>query len=333
MLTNPITDIPLQTLDSAEFNQKQVCVSVLRLDQTDPLISGNKWFKLKYNLAQAKQGGFNTLLSFGGAYSNHLHALAAAGKKFNLKTIGVIRGEEHLPLNPTLSDARNMGMALYYINRKQYRRKQEPAFINSLLQRLQTQAYLSEQDSVYLVPEGGTNALALQGASEICSYIPADIDYIGVACGTGGTMAGIITGLNNNQYKPLYNHTNVIGFPALKGARFLQQDIQNLLKSYSPSAANNQKNHSKQWRLVYDYHFGGFGRMTPELARFIIDFEDKYSIPLDPVYTAKMMYGIVDLINNNYFPPYSQILVIHSGGLQGRRGMDAQIKQALAKKD
>ncbi len=320
MLTDPIKDIPLQHLDATFFNKtikdRQLSVSILRIDKTDPIISGNKWFKLKYSLLDARQKGIKTLISFGGPYSNHLHALAGAGKKYPFKTIGIIRGEEHLPLNPTLMDVQQMGMHLYYINRKDYRSKHKPEFIHLLLDRLRAEHYLGSNEEVYIIPEGGTNALAIQGAAEIVDLIPDTIDYICVACGTGGTMAGIIHGLRQQQ-KP----GRVIGFPALKGAQFLEQEISNLL------------GHSHGfWELIYHYHFGGFGKITPKLARFIIEFEQKYSIPLDPVYTAKMMYGIVELINNNYFPPQSQILIIHSGGLQGRRGMDAQIKHALAER-
>ena len=321
MLTTPVSDIPLQTINSSVFKEKRLSVSILRTDLYDPLISGNKWFKLKYNLLAAAEQNIQTLISFGGPYSNHLHALAAAGKKYHLKTIGIIRGEEHLPLNPTLADAQTMGMSLFYINRQDYRQKHHPLFIAVLIQQLKAQLLLSEDEAYYLVPEGGTNSLAIKGAAEICSYIPRKTDFICVACGTGGTMAGIIHGLQKN------NHSNskVLGFPALKGAQFLENTINTLLQSY----ATNIPEQYIQREFIYDYHFGGFGRMTTELARFIIEFEKKYSIPLDPVYTAKMMYAIVELINNNYFPPDSQILIIHTGGLQGRRGMDAQIKQAL----
>ncbi len=321
MLSDPITDIPLQSLDTCFFdNRPTLSVSILRTDKTDPLISGNKWFKLKYSLLDAQQQGYNTLLSFGGPYSNHLHALAGAGKKYHFKTIGIIRGEEHSSLNPTLTDLKTLGMQLYYINRRDYRRKHEPEFIRHLLDRLKTENYLTSNEAVYLIPEGGTNALAIKGAAEMAGLIPGNIDYVCVACGTGGTIAGLIHGLNNK-----HSHIKVMGFPALKGAQFLEQEINKLLKllPHSAPTAKAQNN----WELVYEYHFGGFGKMTPELARFIIEFEQKYSIPLDPVYTGKMMYGIVELINNNYFPPRSRILIIHSGGLQGRRGMEAKIKE------
>ncbi len=321
MQSDPITDIPLQALDTRLFkNRPALSVSVLRTDKTDPLISGNKWFKLKYNLEDAQQHGCDTLLSFGGPYSNHLHALAGAGKKYHFKTIGIIRGEAHYPLNPTLTDLKALGMQLYYINRQDYRKKHEPEFIRQLLARLQTEHYLSKQESVYVIPEGGTNTPAIRGAAEIAELIPDNTNYICVACGTGGTIAGIIHGLNNKE-----SRTKVLGFPALKGAQFLEQDINRLLTSASYRPQSYQD--TPPWKLIYDYHFGGFGKMTPELARFIIEFEQKHSIPLDPVYTGKMMYGIVELINNNYFPLHSRILIIHSGGLQGRRGMAARIKQ------
>jgi len=314
--------LPLETIPHPLFHEKQISLKVLRTDKTHPVISGNKWFKLKYNLIEAQKKGFKTLLSFGGPYSNHLHALATAGKANHFNTIGIVRGEEHLPLNPTLSDISREGMKLYYVNRRTYRNKHLPEVIEQFRQLVGDDDPFSEGKSAgdfYLVPEGGTNKLAILGASEITNDIPDDTDFVCVPCGTGGTMAGIISGLSEKKQI----RTKVLGFPAMKGGQFLNETIRTLL--------NEKKTSSQQvdWELFYDWSFGGFGKMNKSLAQFMYNFEKKYSIELDPVYTAKMMYGIVSMVKNNFFPIGSKVIVIHTGGLQGRRGMEQQIKRLL----
>jgi len=312
MLPKPQYPISLQTIDDQLLTDKQLSLSLLRIDQINPLISGNKWFKLKHNLIAAKQQGYQTLLSFGGPYSNHLHALAAAGQAADFNTIGIIRGEEHLPLNPTLSDVVAQGMKLYYLNRSTYRNKHKPEVIAHI------RAMVAED--FYLVPEGGTNDLAVKGAAEIAALIPDDSSDVCVPCGTGGTIAGIITGLSANIRKPQRHQPRVLGFPALKGGQFLQQTITELLKS------NTQIN----WQLFHNYHFGGFGKINQSLALFIHEFEKKHALELDPIYTAKMMYAIVHLIEQDFFPKGSKIVAVHTGGLQGKRGMEQKIQSLIA---
>ncbi|MHC2990075.1 1-aminocyclopropane-1-carboxylate deaminase [Pontibacter sp. HJ8] len=287
---------PLQQLFSPLFEEQGIALWVKREDLLHPTISGNKWRKLRYNLEEAQQLGKDTLLTFGGAYSNHIAAVAAAGQEFGFRTIGMIRGEEHLPLNPTLSFATRAGMELHYVSREDYRHKQEPDFL----------ARLSLQfNQPYILPEGGTNALAVKGCTEIVSDISIEYDYICCACGTGGTLAGIIAGLEGKR--------QVLGFPALKGGEFLREEIEQLIESYNGKQYAN-------WQLVTDYHFGGYAKVKPELLAFMRDFGEQHQLPLEPIYTGKMFYGLLDLIQKGYFPGGSRIIAVHTGGLQGNAG-------------
>ncbi len=267
---------------------------IKREDLNHPVISGNKWRKLKYNLQEAKKLGHRKLLTFGGAYSNHIYATAGAGKEFDFETIGVIRGEEHLPLNPTLSFAKEAGMHLHYMDRTTYRRKSEPEVIKLLKQ---------QYGDFYLIPDGGTNALAIEGCQEIVEEINVDYDYLCCPVGTGGTIAGLISGLKGRS--------NVIGFSSLKGD-FLKDEVADLLQQANYSYNN--------WSINVDYHFGGYAKTKPALLNFMKTFEAQHQIPLDPVYTAKMMFGIYDLIRSDYFPKGAKVLAVHTGGLQGRAG-------------
>jgi 1-aminocyclopropane-1-carboxylate deaminase len=261
-----------------------------------PTIPGNKWRKLKYNLAAAQAQGKTMLLTFGGAYSNHIAAVAAAGQALSLATLGFIRGEEHLPLNPTLSAATAAGMQLQYLDRDSYRRKSDPAF----WQQLQQQYPLA-----YLLPEGGTNKLAVQGCTEIVQDISLPYQVLCCAVGTGGTLAGIIAGLAGEK--------QVIGFPALKGGDFLAPEISRLVQEYAGRDYPN-------WHLETAYHFGGYAKLKPELIQFLRDFKQQHQVALDPVYTGKMMYGLFDLIRQDHFDPGTTLVALHTGGLQGLQG-------------
>lgn len=272
------------------FEHFEVRLLIKREDQNHPYVSGNKWWKLKYNIEEARSTGQHTLLTFGGAYSNHIYATAAAAHELGLHSIGVIRGEETLPLNPTLAFATSVGMKLHYVSRENYLSKTDPRFIKQL----------NEQwGNFYLIPEGGTNQLAVNGCAEFGKQLTdeVDFDYLCLPVGTGGTMAGIMEGVCNEK--------SIIGFPVLKGAAFLEEEI----RKYT------QKENG---RLIQEYHFGGYAKITKALMEFIRQFESQYDIPLDPVYTGKMMFGVLDLIRNKFFNPQSTILVIHTGGLQGR---------------
>ena len=295
IIKNPTT--PLTEIFEPILQQKQVRLFVKREDLTDEYISGNKWYKLKYNLIEAEKLGHKTLLTFGGAFSNHIHATAVAGKKIGFKTIGIIRGEEHLPLNPTLSSVQKNGMLIEYIDRKSYRNKYNDELINK---------YKNKFGDFYLIPEGGSNNLAIKGCAEIIPTINEKFDFICSACGTGGTLAGLILGLDSKS--------SALGFSVLKGAEFLYENIKTLLAFYQKKNLNN-------WQINLDYHFGGYAKVSTQLIKFCNDFETQHNIPIEPIYTGKMFYGLFDLIKNNYFPKKSSIIAIHSGGLQGLTGL------------
>jgi len=286
------------------FNQKidvpnnfGIEVYVKREDVLNSEISGNKFRKLKYNLVEARNLGFTKLLTFGGAYSNHIASVAAAGKEFGFETIGVIRGEElqekYLE-NPTLKKASENKMQFEFVTRTQYRDKNNLAFLDQLKEKFGV---------FYLIPEGGTNKLAVKGCKEILTDDDKMFDFICCAVGTGGTISGII-----NSLKP---HQKAIGFSALKGD-FLKEDIQKYAEN-------------SQWDLVTDYHFGGYAKINDELKQFMKQFFKKYLISLDPVYTSKTFFGVIDLISKGYFKPDSKILIIHTGGLQGLQSNIAEI--------
>ncbi|MCB0486968.1 MAG: 1-aminocyclopropane-1-carboxylate deaminase/D-cysteine desulfhydrase [Cyclobacteriaceae bacterium] len=270
-------------------------VSILREDQNHALVSGNKWWKLKYNLEAAAAAGCDTLLTFGGAYSNHLYATAAAARELNIKSIGIVRGERTLPLNPTLSFAERQGMRLVYIDREQYRHKADEGFIKSLKDQF---------GEFFLIPEGGTNELAIKGVEEWGLILARnhDFDYLILPVGTGGTIAGLINALPQKK---------IIGFSSLKGGSFLNRDIEPWLK-------NNLRN----WRVETSFHFGGYGKVNGQLIDFITHFELQHEVPLDPIYTGKMMFGLIELLKSGAFEGNSKILALHTGGLQGRSGFN-----------
>ncbi|MFV8357004.1 1-aminocyclopropane-1-carboxylate deaminase/D-cysteine desulfhydrase [Flavobacterium sp. XS1P32] len=275
-----------------------ISVAIKREDLIHPFVSGNKFRKLKYNLLEAKKGKYETLLTFGGAFSNHIAAVAYAGKENGFKTIGIIRGEElqdKITENPTLLFAQNCGMQFEFISREAYRSKSETSFLENLKQQF---------GAFYLIPEGGTNSLAIKGCQEILTPEDAEFDYICCSIGTGGTISGII-----NSVLP---HQKVLGFPALKGD-FLKDEIRNFV-------------HNDNWELMNEYHFGGYAKVNPILIQFINHFYAEYKIPLDPIYTGKMVFGVLDLIQKNYFRAGSKILLIHTGGLQGIQGMNMKLK-------
>jgi len=279
--------------------QNDISLTIKREDLIHPFVSGNKFRKLKYNLLQAKAENKTTLLTFGGAFSNHIAAVAYAGKEQGFKTIGIIRGEEiqdKIEQNPTLKFAQENGMQFEFVTREDYRHKCEASFIEKLKEKF---------GDFYLVPEGGTNELAVKGCEEILTDEDAVFDYVCCAVGTGGTISGLINSA--------LSHQKVLGFPALKGD-FLTDEIRIFAKK-------------DNWNLISDYHFGGYGKINLELIEFINAFFEENKVPLDPIYTGKMVFGVIDLIHKNYFPAGSKILLIHTGGLQGIDGMNIKLKQ------
>ena len=278
-----------------------VTLHIKREDQLHEHVSGNKFRKLKYNLIEAKASGHTTILTFGGAYSNHIAATAAAGKLMGFRTIGVIRGEElgmQLPKtlseNDTLQFASKQGMQFKFMDRTTYRSKDTKEVLQELI---------NEFGNFYLIPEGGTNDLAVKGCEEILTHQDRMYDVICCPVGTGGTISGIINGTTLDQ--------EVIGFPALKGD-FLSDEI----KKYT-SRTN--------WKLITDYHFGGYGKINRELIEFINMFSKEQKISLDPIYTAKMVYGIFDLVEKGVFKKNTRILAVHTGGVQGIAGMNKKL--------
>lgn len=288
---------PIQHLSDEVTEKYGVSLAVKREDLNHPEIMGNKLRKLKYNLIQARHDDAPQLLSFGGAYSNHILALSAAGRILNMPTTGIIRGDElqKSRLNPVLEKAQENGMQLSFISRSDYRKKTEPHFLQQL----------HEEFGVFaLIPEGGTNALAVKGAAEIIKDLGEGYDVITCACGTGGTLAGIIKGVYQNGL----GNVTVIGFSVLKNGGFISNEINKLL----PVEICRQV----KWNINTDYHFAGYARTSAALIGFIQWFQDRHGIDLDYIYTGKMMYGLYSLIRSGGIAQGSRVLTIHTGGTQ-----------------
>lgn len=279
---------PLQKISNSIFEGKNLSVYLLRLDMIHPILNGNKWYKLKYNIDFAVLNNYEGILTFGGQYSNHIYATAAAAKLSGIKSVGVIGGADPKALTSTLLFALKHGMQLKFISKEEYRRKNDPKFLEKLK---------SDFPNYFIVPEGGTNHLSVKGTSEIISQIPIDFNFIVTACGTGGTIAGIV-----NSLLP---HQKAVGISVLKGPNTLTQKVREL--------TGNREN----FDIITDYHFGGYAKAPEKLKKFIIDFYIETNIPLDQVYTAKMLWGAIDLAWHNYFQSDATVILLHTGGLQG----------------
>jgi 1-aminocyclopropane-1-carboxylate deaminase len=278
----------IQPWITEESEQAGVKVLVRREDQNHPFVSGNKWWKLKYNLLRAIENENETIVTFGGAYSNHIYATAAACKELRLKSVGIIRGEETLPLNSTLVFAKECDMTLEYISREAYRKKSEREFLESLNQKF---------DRCFIVPEGGTNELAIRGSEEFGQEIlKTDFDYCCLPVGTGGTIAGIVNAFEGKR--------KVIGIPVLKDGGFLNDEIKKYLKT-----------DLKNWQLLLDYHFGGYAKTTHELNSFI-ELTTSTGIPVEFVYSGKLFWAVRDLLSKKFFARGSTVLLVHTGGLR-----------------
>lgn len=285
---------PLIEIKDKLTEDAQVRLYMKRDDLIHPLVSGNKWRKLKYNLLEAVHQKANSILTFGGPYSNHLFAVAAAGREIGISTIGIVRGELHTfqEESETLKFCKEYGMKLHYISRGEYRQKDSDEFLQNIK---------SEYNNPFIIPEGGSSVLALKGVREMAMEVEEQLgfrpDYYAVAAGTGGTAAGILS-----------SGSNVIGFPVLKGGEFLKNDIANL------------RQHQFDMRnldIQTAYHFGGYGKWNDELLTFIRDFKQQHDIQLEQVYTGKMMNGLYDLISKGHFNQNTNIVAVHTGGLQG----------------
>lgn len=274
-------------------------LDIKREDLLHPIISGNKYRKLKYIIADINSMSQKRMLTFGGAYSNHIAAVAAAGKLYGIQTIGIIRGEELVKVyqnNPTLKYAEAQGMQLVFVSREQYTLKDTSEFMVWLH---------STYGDFYAVPEGGTSDLAIKGCTEILTLEDAIYDYVCVSTGTGGTLAGIVSSL-----KP---HQEAIGFSALKGT--FQDEV---VAKYTSNT---------NYIITDDYCFGGYAKIDSDLIRFINTFKKDQGIGLDPIYTGKLLYGVFDLMKKGYFKKNSRILAVHTGGMQGIAGMNQKLKK------
>ncbi len=287
----PVT--PLQRIDDNVTRRAGITLWLKRDDLIHPDISGNKWRKLKYNIGEAVRQRAGTLLTFGGAFSNHLYAVAAAAKQCGFRAVGIVRGHELTEsASPTLTFCHRAGMQLEFVTREAYRLKDQAPGIRKII----------EETGAFVIPEGGSNPLALPGVAEMVYEIRAQSDsppgYFAVAAGTGGTAAGILS-----------TGSRLLAFPVLKNGQFLEEEISSLTGYSFPSS---------HLRLETGYHFGGYAKHTPQLLQFLRDFEDRHGVPLEQVYTAKMLMGLYDLISRNAFRPGESIVAVHTGGLQGR---------------
>lgn len=289
---------PEQVITDTLTRSHRINLVVKREDLNHAVFPGNKLRKLKYNFLHAEQSGATAIISFGGAYSNHILALSAAGKMAGLPTIGIIRGEElvSLPLNPVLQQARKNGMHLEFISREEYRHRNEHDYREQLQ---------SKWRNACIIPEGGSNQPGIKGVSEIIHSLDHHYDFIVSPCGTGGTLAGIIQGIADTGRV----NTVALGISVLKNSnQYLQTEVRNLLKSDISDQIN--------WEINNDYHFGGYAKSTPQLSEFIACFQRDHTILLDPVYTGKTFFAVYALIKSGYFPKDSSVLLVHTGGLQ-----------------
>lgn len=301
-----VNNAVIESLNLKDLRERMIKADVLRLDKIHPVVSGNKWFKLKYYLEDARNKGYGTILTFGGAWSNHIIATAYAAKYSGFGSIGIIRGDKPslhktiagkpIELSQTLESALNYGMQLEFVNRLSYARKEEEEFINDLKKKY---------GKIYIIPEGGAGEEGVRGSREILS-LAGETAYTHIMCciGTGTMFTGLIQASLPTQ--------QVIGIPVLKG---LEAQQEKLLAFIEPAGEMQYGKNS------YDYHFGGYARKTPELLHFMNSFYEATGIPTDFVYTGKLLYAFIDLVKKGYFAPGSRILVIHSGGLQGNASL------------
>jgi 1-aminocyclopropane-1-carboxylate deaminase/D-cysteine desulfhydrase-like pyridoxal-dependent ACC family enzyme len=285
--------IPANVLEEPLFRRKKVSVTMLRLDAVHPVISGNKLFKLFYFLQQSIQNNNAPMITFGGTYSNHLAATSYAGNILGIRTIGLVRGERPVVLSPTLQFCIENQMELQFINRREYSKLTKPFFSHKIEE---------EFSAGVLIPEGGFSVVGLRGASLISNYFKGS-EFTHTCCpiGSATTFAGLIAG---------NNHSKILGFPVLKNLNDIEIRLHKL-------GINDFRNSA----IIPDYHFGGYAKKNNELIRFINDFYISQKIPLDFVYTGKMMFGVYDLVKKNYFPEGAKIMCIHTGGLQGNQSL------------
>jgi len=277
---------PIQEIQDPSIYTAGVRLFIKREDLNHPYVSGNKWWKLKYNLSEAVRLKKDTLVTFGGAYSNHIYATAGAARAINMKAVGIIRGEESTSSNPVIQFARRTGMVLHFVTREAYRQKNEYDFLKSLNK---------DFGDYYLIPEGGSNELAVAGVKEFAASIIGDYDYICCPVGTGGTLTGLVNGFKGSSM--------IIGFSVLKNGSFLYDEVLRFGADHD------------NWMIRTEYDFGGYAKATQWLLSFVANFINTHNIPIEPVYSGKMMAGIFDLLTKGFFKKGSRILAIHTGGI------------------
>jgi 1-aminocyclopropane-1-carboxylate deaminase len=300
---------PLEEINHDLLKNQGIRLFIKRDDLIHPTISGNKWRKLKYNIEAFQSSNKPQLLTYGGAFSNHIYATAAAGQIYNFKTIGIIRGEKNTPLSNTLNFAEKQGMSLRFESRTAYTDK------------VALQLELKNQfGDFYELPEGGANSFAIKGCTEIIDEVNTQLgfspDYFCLACGTGTTLAGIVAASESHQ--------ETMGFSVLKSYNW-EEVMGNFLSDFHKAYTADAKNfhRPKNWTINTDYHFGGYAKWQPELIHSMNEFKTQYGIALDPIYTGKLFYGIFDLLKKGYFKKGSTIVALHTGGLQGIEGFNA----------
>ena len=286
----------------AHVAEANINLWLLGTSNVHPLASGNKFYKLHLNLDVARRKGLTRLLSFGGAFSNHIHALALMARDQGFESIGIIRGEPEYANNPTLSDAQKAGMQLEFVSRKQYRLRDNPDFLSVLKKRY---------PNTFILPEGGSNELAVKGCQllmqQINEHCPERIDIVAVACGTGGTFAGLVKGLNKSQY--------ALGFSVLR-----DESLRGRVESY----LENTPSINQSYRIV-QADYGGYAKLNVELLDFIMGYLDQTGILLDPIYTSKMCKRLIEMIGQGEIKPQSRVAIVHTGGLQAWRGMKERV--------
>lgn len=296
---------PLQELSWSAARARGVRILVKREDLLHPQLSGNKFYKLYYTLQRARQQGITRLLSFGGAYSNHIHALAAAGALFDFETVGIIRGSPGAYPSPTLADAARWGMRLQHVSRADYRRRYDAGYWAELQ---------AQWGACLIIPEGGSHADGVSGARAIAAALnPVAYDLLCLPCATGTTLAGMISAARPQ--------IRIQGYCVLKGMQTLAADVAQLLSACGPDPL-------PEWDICHDYHGGGYARMPQTLLDFMHKFTLETGIPLDPVYTGKMFWGLHDQLQRGLIRPGATVIAIHTGGLQGCRGFPALLAQS-----
>jgi 1-aminocyclopropane-1-carboxylate deaminase len=285
---------PLQKLDNLWPNSDKVEIWVKRDDLLHPIISGNKWRKLKYALVDIILQNPSRVISFGGGYSNHLHALAYACHKLNIHFTAIVRGDYSQNLTPMLKDIACWNAEICYVDRKTYQRRNDADYLALLA---------SNSEDIVIIPEGGSQVSATKGVAEIVSELDQNFDYIIAPVGSGGTLAGLVSGASHLK-------TKILGIAVLKGPNYLEQQVQNLLPILT---------FSDHGEILHNYHFGGYAKSTEELKEFCQGFTEQANIRIEPVYSGKLFFAARDLVTRQIIPKGSRILLLHTGGLQGAR--------------